>query len=612
MSSIIALSVLWTVTTETNFSAIFGNHMVLQRAPDRASVYGISSDTGVEVTFNGQTYRSTVVNGAWKVALPATEAGGAYTIGVSSAGGKASISDVTFGDVWFCSGQSNMELKLHYTVSRNASYAAAAAGKRNIRLLQLATNQIPDVTYLLNSSVVSLPWKTATQAAMDKSLDTFSAVCYYYGENLQERMEAANASIPLGLIQSAVGGTMIEEWLASKTQLECASNVTCTSNMTLPFTPATEPTCNNGQLYNGMVAPFVNMTLKGFLWYQGENNLFRDAGNAANKDGYACLLQTLISSWRDIFSVTPGTTNKNAAFGNVLLADATDEGWGCNVPQMHWAETGNYGFAPNPALPYTFLATAHDIGEPWSDECQNAPNYCCVDGPSRGESCGPIGYMVQTSQFPGTTDPTTPKYMGGIHPRVKKPLGKRLAQAAWSLVYGNDDVAWTGPVVSGCTVSDEEIVVTFNETFLKGDTIVVSNYSKEHHASAAFVLVGEEFPENAAANYLYENRKPWWGDNSGWKNVEMRFVSSNSIALDISALKGQTLTGVKYGHGVQGVYPENGHVRTCCGTLDISTSYCPPENCPIKSSAADLPAMPFMAQLINSKCKCLAPQECDA
>ena len=74
----------------------------------------------------------------------------------------------------------------------------------------------------------------------------------------------------------------------------------------------------------------------------------------------------------------PNTTPATAPYGIVQLADATDEGWGCNMRQMHWAETGNHGVVPNPAFPDAFVAAAHDLGEPWDDGCKGAPNWCCV------------------------------------------------------------------------------------------------------------------------------------------------------------------------------------------------------------------------------------------
>lgn len=94
-------------------------------------------------------------------------------------------------------------------------------------------------------------------------------------------MRKKNESVPIGFIESAFGGTMIESWADSEMQLASCSNITCTANQGMHFTRSTQQKCfksiltsgaqgagANGQLYNGMVLPFVNITAKGFLWYQ--------------------------------------------------------------------------------------------------------------------------------------------------------------------------------------------------------------------------------------------------------------------------------------------------------------------------------------------------------
>merc|ERR1712003_223509 len=113
-----------------------------------------------------------------------------------------------------------------------------------------------------------------------------------------------------------------------------------------------------------------------------------------------------------------------------------------------------------------------------------------------------------------------------------------------------------------------------------------------------FILLGQDFPPDAAANQLYQNRKPWWGDNSDWKNVDILQAHGSRVIVDLSSLPpGAKLGGVKYGHGIPGLSPQNGHKRVCCGTRDVSHDPCPPASCPLSSAIASLPAMPFMAQL---------------
>lgn len=370
-------------------------------------------------------------------------------------------------------------------------------------------------------------------------------------------------------------------------------------------------------LYDGMVTPFVNMTIRAWTWYQGENNLGHHAGNVLDHSGYACLLQLLVSSWRDIWSVEPGTTSPEAPFGVVMLADATDEGWGCNVPQMHWAETGNMGYAPNEHLPKVFLATGHDAGDPWDDPCRGAP-FCCLDtGKPVDKSCGPHrNFLAQTGQYPGTNEPVTPYFMGSIHPRTKKLVAQRLAKAAWAIVYEHD-TPFTGPVLSGCGLSSDksQLIIRFNDTFMFGDDLMVTNYSRNEQASAMFVRINVPLPDDAARNSLYENRKPWWGDEDTWVNVDIAAgptPGKHEVVADLSKLPhNAVVTGVKYGHSIPGVFPQSGHFRVCCGTRNMRLDPCPPDSCPIKSSNSQWPAMPFMARIEQGTCKCLEPQVCD-
>ena len=323
---------------------------------------------------------------------------------------------------------------------------------------------------------------------------------------------------------------------------------------------------------------------------------------------------------------------------SAVQADATDEGWGCNVRQMHWAETGprlssmhpadplhagNYGVVPNPAFENAFVATAHDLGEPWDDGCKTGPNYCCVCSPAHNKDvcgAGPESTFDPITKFPwiiqkkgmncGSSSPSTPQLMGGIHPSTKAHVGARLAQAAWSLHYGASNTAWTGPVVEACglehTESGLQLRVRFNSTLLSGDNITVKTYNSTERASATFVRVGKPLPVDAYHNYLYANREPWWGDDSSWEQVDIKQASNNEILLDLSNLQG-TVTGVKYGHGIPGMQPQSGHRRVCCGTRDVSKTPCPPDNCPI--SAGGLPAMPFMASVTSSgSCAGIQPQ----
>ena len=529
--------------------------------------------------------------------------------------------------------QSNMELGLSHTINRNQSYDAIRRGElASLRVLHFDHNPQVDPVYVTKGSV-KVPWKTPADALKENTLPDFSGACWYFGEALSKRMSAdalnGGMAVPIGLIESAYGGTMIESWFDSDVQLSSCSNITCTAKQTIHFTKATESECfssvsgrkgagANGQLYNGMVLPFVNMSVKGFLWYQGENNLAYMAGNVLDRTGYACMLPALIENWRRVWSAQTGTTDPNAPFGIVQLADSTDEGWGCNVPQMHWAQTANVGYAPNTFLPHTFMAAAHDLPDPWDDGCEEGAK-CCVDtGEPVDPTCGPHrGYLIQTGKYPGVSQPVTPSAGTTIHPRIKRQIGQRLAQAAWSLVYGHTEVAWTGPVLAGCALTTDskgqrQLRVRFNASLLQGDQVVVADYNRTERASVTWLLVNTSVPADADKNFVYANRKPWWGDDYTWINADISPDPKDPTSVLVDVPTFGTISAIRYGHGSPKGHPQDGHDKICCGDRNFGLDPCLPESCPISSRANELPAMPFHAQIVNGKCKCFAPQTCDS
>ena len=662
------------VTAQLGFSGVFSDHAVLQRATTaapktQAAVYGGGAKPGATVAVKvgtaglGEVLYRDVANadGSWKVLLAPKPAGGDFTVTATSGAESAELQHVTYGDVWICSGQSNMELNLHFTFEKNDTFAAVGAGKyKNIRIFHLGHNPMPfrQMAHVVNDSLALSNWTIMDETAVNfgghgdqcppskggrgkdcTALDQFSAACFYFAQSLTDRMAedvaqgGAEAVVPLGMIETAWGGTTIEQWVPIGSQLQC-QNISCHANASIPVSPSTIEQCThdvemgNGGLYGGMIAPYVNMSITGWLWYQGENNLFATAGNvlpqpsAPAGTGYACLLRQQMTSWREAFSAVPNTTPQNAPFGIVQLADGTDEGWGCNIRQMHSAETGNYGVVPNPAFQNAFVAAAHDLGEPWDDGCKRGPTWCCTCmNKTRDPSCavGVDSPFDPKTKFPWLIDIrqpcmegqfATPQLMGGVHPSTKIHVGERLAQAAWSLHYMHPEVPFTGPVVSACGLEKSAefsgattLRVEFNTTLLGAEKVEISAYNKTEQASATFVRVGTPLPDNAWENLVYQNRAPWWEDDSTWHSVDIvPSTSGTGFVIDLPSLWarspeliGSAITAVKYGQGIPGTIPQSGHKRVCCGTRDISTNPCPPKNCPI--SAGALPAMPFMAAL---------------
>jgi sialate O-acetylesterase len=284
MISLFALLLLAPQATDTpaalELSPLFGDHMVLQcdrtvaawgEAPPAASVQVQLErpDRDLEIT----TVALAGPDGAWRAELPAQEPGGPWTMRVATEGSPPiELEDVWFGDVWICSGQSNMEWPLEQT--RGAQEEIAAADRPLLRLFQ-----VPRRTADAPRSDPQGSW---TQCSPE-TVPSFTAVGYYFGHTLSTHLDR-----PIGLIQSAWGGTPAEAW-TERSFLEGVE----------AFAPIFEREPRNeahvpSVLYNGMIAPLAPLQVKGAIWYQGESN----AGRA---EQYRTLFPAMIRSWRQAF-----------------------------------------------------------------------------------------------------------------------------------------------------------------------------------------------------------------------------------------------------------------------------------------------------------------------
>ena len=240
-----------------SFTATLGDFVVLQQAPAAAAVYGTvtGNTTAVTVTVTdaaGAAYAvpaAVAADGTWKALLRPAPAGGDFNITATAVCATESVSAVllhaTFGDVWYCGGQSNMALPLQNTLSRNLSLAAIAGGKyHNIRVQQLRGNMNPDT-----------PWTPIAQAAASPNASVFlafSGTCYYFGQALTDALGAA--APPIGLVHVAWGGSTIQQWV---------SNDTLNANVCANHSSGQG---NDGGWWESRVLPYRSMTLKGWIW----------------------------------------------------------------------------------------------------------------------------------------------------------------------------------------------------------------------------------------------------------------------------------------------------------------------------------------------------------
>lgn len=264
---------------------IFTDHMVLQRDV-LVPVWGCTTPGhAVTVSVAGRSARTTAdASGFWTLRLPSMAAGGPYAMVVTGATRRV-LNDVLIGDVWLCSGQSNMQWPIR-GVLRAKQEIADSVKYRRIRLFTVPiVKGLPEPQQVFKGSPT---W----QVNNPSTVPTFSATCYFFGRDLFKR-----TSVPQGLIASSVGGTAIEWWMSARSLAHDPDFAGDIARIDSGQSPAGNlyPTT----LFNGMIAPLVPFALRGIAWYQGERNAQRAAQ-------YRRLLPNMIADWRRWFGLGEG------------------------------------------------------------------------------------------------------------------------------------------------------------------------------------------------------------------------------------------------------------------------------------------------------------------
>ena len=246
-----------------SIAPLFSHNMVLQRDVDNPIWGTADPNTQVSVSIKGIATLKTSANalGYWSVTIPPITAGSPISITAAiSDDCSTRLNDILIGDVWLCSGQSNMEWNLHQTDDFNEEFRNASQLK-TLRLVE-----VPNHTASSPQTELQANWQICTP----DTVGNFSAVAYYFGKQLNSEL-----GIPIGLIDTNCGGTRIEPWLPQKLSNETLGQKHQASTV----------------LYNQMIHPFTRLPIKGVIWYQGESNL-GDGALYTNK------LATLAQQWR--------------------------------------------------------------------------------------------------------------------------------------------------------------------------------------------------------------------------------------------------------------------------------------------------------------------------
>lgn len=400
--------------------ALFTDHAVLQQRAD-ISVWG-TADPGEEVVVTLGDQKASAVagdDGKWRVTLAPMAAGGPYEM-VIAGKNRVVVADVMIGEVWICSGQSNMQWSV--SASANAEQEIASSANPMIRLFSVPRRAKPEP-----QADVDGAWAVCGP----ETVPGFSAVGYFFGRYLQKQL-----NVPVGLINTSYGGTPAEAWTswdkltsmpelqpivdryrqaleqypenlrryeaalqAHREEARAARERGEQFNKRPPNPPmGPEHPHSPAGLYNAMIAPLVPYAFRGAIWYQGESN----AGRAYQ---YRTLFPAMIESWREAWNAGdfPFLFVQLAPFMKIE-AEPMESAW-AELREAQLLTMLNYR--------NTGMAVITDVGEE-----------------------------------------------DNIHPKKKQPVGERLGIAARALAYG-EEIEYSGPIYNSMEVRDGKAVLHF-------------------------------------------------------------------------------------------------------------------------------------------------------
>lgn len=251
------------IQAKVKLPSVFSDNMVLQQK-ENVAVWGKADGKKVTITTSWSKKKTVVTpeaDGNWFVRLATPEAGGPYTITFSD-GEKTTLRNVLTGEVWYCSGQSNMEMPMKgfagQPVEHAAEFIMSASPRVPIRICE-----VPNVKMAVPADTTRAVWKENTPETVART----SAVAYFFAIRMHQAL-----NVPIGLIIADWGGSAIESWLCREViegEFPGEFDTSVLDSGDIRERPNTSTPCI---LYNGMVAALEPFTFKGMLWYQGETN----------------------------------------------------------------------------------------------------------------------------------------------------------------------------------------------------------------------------------------------------------------------------------------------------------------------------------------------------
>ena len=322
--------------------SVIGDNMVLQQQSDVA-LWGMAKPDSKVIIAPSWTKKKTVVrseiDGKWFVRVSTPQAGGPYEI-VFDDGDKTVVSNVLIGEVWICSGQSNMRMPMQgfdgQPVKGASELIVTARPSLQVRLCRVKESYAQQP-----AADCRAQWKENVPEAVSE----FSAASYYFARLINQALD-----VPVGVIDVSWGGSMIESWMEKELLEKEFPGEFDLSYFQTGILPVKNANHSGGTAYNGMLAPIIPYTAKGFLWYQG-------CANVTRPDQYMRLQPAFVRMLREKWS------NEDMPF---YFAQIAPYGYS-NKPEAPMA--GLFMDAQARTLemiPNSGMVPTHDVGEQYS------------------------------------------------------------------------------------------------------------------------------------------------------------------------------------------------------------------------------------------------------
>lgn len=406
------------IQAKVTLPKIFSDGMVMQRETN-ANLWGeakASSNVKITTSWDNKSYvvRSDS-NGKWKTSVKTPKAGGPFSITFSD-GEKLTINNILIGEVWICSGQSNMEMPMKGYKNQpvdNAVEDILHSKDSNLRLFTVKRNSkfkpVDDVTG---------NWNEANPA----SVRNFSATAYYFGRELRRSLD-----VPVGLIVAAWGGSACEAWMTAD-WLKAFPDAKIPASEEDIKSKNRTPTV----LYNGMLHPLIGFSMRGVIWYQGEDNVTRYST-------YADMLTTMIGGWRSV-----------------------------------WKQ-GDFPFYFCQIAPYDYKLINYTVNSAFLREQQSKAELM-------NQNCGMAVLMDVGMDF-------------GIHPRKKYQAGMRLALLALDKTYGVEGLTSESAYYDKMEIKGDTAVISFKRADMwiygakgyKSDLFEIAGEDRIFHPAKAWI-----------------------------------------------------------------------------------------------------------------------------